>query len=340
MRVVLFIAFTAILLSLASASKKYNLKQNAKDLFDEYLEDNGLYYSGYEYASRFVVFKANLKEVERQQKDPSNAGVRIDLAGSAHLSDDEWKTQRLGSLPPSQSAKRDATATEELFSKRDVLTRPTSINWKSKGKVTSVKNQGSCGDCWAFAAAAVIESAHAIAGHALTSGSAQHLLDCTPVSHGCNGGWQGEAYNYAQKNHGIKKWADYPYRRVKGSCKNPAGTKIGVITNHGVLGQRDYTAIMNYVGLKGPVGVLIDATYWRYYSGGVITKGSKDPMKANHSVVVVGYGKTTSGVPVWIIKNSWGTGWGQNGYAYVKRSSSASYNYCGVTNWAHYATAT
>jgi C1A family cysteine protease len=345
MRAFLFVAVVAVLLFAASASKNYNLKKNAKDLFDEYLADNQLSYKGSEYASRFVTFKANVKEVLKQQRDASNKGVQLNLAGNAHLTDAEFKAQRLGSKAPTategrpdKSNKRSAEM-EEFFSvKRDLQTLPSSINWKSKGKVTSVKNQGKCGDCWAFASTAVMESMHAIKGHGLANGSPQHVLDCTPVSHGCSGGWQGEAYKYSQKNVGIELWANYPYKAYKGTCHNPPGGKIGAVTGWNVFPQHAYSQIMNWVGLRGPVGVLIDATYWRYYSGGVITKGSRSASSPNHSVVVVGYGKTSSGVPVWIIKNSWGTGWGMSGYAFVKRSSSASYNYCGVTNWAHYVT--
>jgi C1A family cysteine protease len=345
MRSILAIAIITIFLSAAFAAKKYDLKKSPKALFDEYLADNKLSFKGSEYASRFVIFKANLKEVEKQQKDPSNKGVVHSLAGNAHLTDDEFKAQRLGSKPPTasegrpeKSGKRSAEMEELLSTKRDLEALPSSINWKSKGKVTSVKNQGKCGDCWAFASTAVMESMHAIKGHALTNGSPQHVLDCTPVSHGCSGGWQGEAFKYSQKNVGIEKLANYPYRAVKGTCKNPTGGKIGAVTGWGTFPQHGYSQIMNWVGTRGPVGVLIDATYWRYYSGGVITKGSRSASSPNHSVVVVGYGKTSSGVPIWIIKNSWGTGWGINGYAYVKRSSNSAYNYCGVTNWAHWVT--
>ncbi|KAL4430300.1 hypothetical protein ABPG74_019459 [Tetrahymena malaccensis] len=191
-----------------------------------------------------------------------------------------------------------------------------SIDWRQLGAISPVKNQGSCGSCWAFSAVALAESVNLLRNNSLAQYSEQELVDCTYknpqyYNYGCQGGWPSSAYNYIQAQ-GISSQQNYPYIGANRNCsinsasppkafyaKNP----IYYYTNNG-----NQTNLVQYAVNQAPISVLVDATNWSSYSQGVFNNCGN--VTINHAVLLVGY--DTSGN--WLIKNSWGTNWGQKGY--------------------------
>lgn len=172
--------------------------------------------------------------------------------------------------------------------------------------VTSVKNQGSCGSCWAFAAVGHIEAKLLIQTEISADLSEQQLVDCTYSRSGCRGGWMSTAYRHIySSNRGIATESEYPYTAsYSGSCTKSGGSfKIKSYTSRARYSCPSLIAAVN----NSPVAVALCASGWSGYSSGVFS-GCRNCI--NHGVVLVGYNANGD----WKIKNSWGTGWGDNGY--------------------------
>ncbi|EAR95832.2 papain family cysteine protease (macronuclear) [Tetrahymena thermophila SB210] len=190
-------------------------------------------------------------------------------------------------------------------------TLAASIDWRTKGAVTSVKNQGNCGSCWSFSAAGLMESFNFIQNKALVDFSEQQLLDCViPANgyniHGCEG-WPAYCVEYASKV-SITTLKNYPYVRVQNKC-NVTGTNNGFKPkkwNQVPNTSNDLKSVLNF----SPVSVLVDANNWDGYQSGIFNGCDQSLIILNHAVLAVGYDKQGN----WIVKNSWGPYWGENGY--------------------------
>jgi len=196
------------------------------------------------------------------------------------------------------------------------------INWVAKGDVSPVKNQGSCGSCWAFSANAQIESWSRINGKGQVNLSEQQLVDCSRSfgNQGCNGGWMDNAFQYIVK-YGITSTAEYPYAGRDQTCKfNGGNFHIGGFTD---VAAGNCGSLTTALGGQ-PVAVAVDATNWSFYAGGVFKNCAAN---LNHGVLLVGVDAAGN----WNIKNSWGTGWGNAGFITL-----APNNTCGLCNAASY----
>jgi len=188
----------------------------------------------------------------------------------------------------------------------------SSIDWKSKGCVTKVKYQGTCGSCWAFAAIAGIEGANCVRSGQNIILSEQQVLDCNPKGYGCGGGNTGTVFTWAIKQK-IEKGSKYPYilPGKKGSCKQDnTGVNVSGKSN---ITRYSVSALKNAV-TKGPAAVSVAASesVFNNYKTGVINNAGACGLNNNHAVTVIGY---TSNY--YIIKNSWDTWWGESGYAKI-----------------------
>tara|TARA_X000001036_G_scaffold437639_1_gene483412 strand:+ start:1191 stop:2147 length:957 start_codon:yes stop_codon:yes gene_type:complete len=219
------------------------------------------------------------------------------------------------------------------------LTVPDSVDWRDKNAVTPVKNQGQCGSCWSFSATGAMEGAWAIAKGELLSLSEQQLMDCS-ISYGdmvCNGGLMDNAFEYAIDN-GMCTEDEDPYEASRGSC-------VDCDTKATFSGCVDVTP-NNQLELKeavaqGPVSVAIqaDTAAFQFYSGGVIT-GNACGTNLDHGVLVVGYGEE-DGQMYWLVKNSWGDSWGDQGYVKIARTESKNDpGVCGIGMQPSYPIAT
>jgi len=218
------------------------------------------------------------------------------------------------------------------LSEIDPVTYPGTLDWRSKGAVTPVKNQGQCGSCWAFSTTGSVEGAVQIKHGSLISLSEQCLMDCSKAygNMGCSGGLMDNAFKFAEAN-GIATEAAYPYTAKDGTCKAYTMSANSKITGYKDVATKNPTALGTAVDI-GPVSVAIEAdqAVFQNYKGGVITAGCGQSL--DHGVLVVGYGTDPTQGDYWTVKNSWGVTWGEAGYVRITRNS----DQCGIENEPSY----
>jgi len=215
---------------------------------------------------------------------------------------------------------------------------PTTLDWRQKGAVTAVKDQGQCGSCWAFSTVESVESAWIIAGRGdneSTILSPQQLVDCDQSSRGCGGGFTTTAYDYLVKSGGLAAESKYPYTASNGQCYYNSTLAVAKIT-----GYKKATIWFNEKQLEdnlvamGPVSVCVHAVAWQDYVSGVMTASQCGFFNTlDHCVQLVGYDKTQSS-PFWIVRNSWTTQWGIEGYIWLEMGKDT----CGIAHQANWPT--
>lgn len=217
----------------------------------------------------------------------------------------------------------------------NLLGRDSSLDWRERGRVSRVKDQGSCGSCWAFATTGALESALA-ARNRYTLLSEQNLVDCSRRygNNGCSGGLMDAALRYV-RDHGIMSSADYPYRAKDGQCRFRRDKAVTRSRGSARIPAGNESMLRMAVALFGPIPVAIDASqrsFHSYKSGVYDERGCKSsPRALNHAVLLVGYGSDKAAGDYWLIKNSWGRSWGDNGYMKLARNRR---NQCGIASYA------
>jgi len=211
------------------------------------------------------------------------------------------------------------------------LSAPASIDWRTKGAVNPVKDQGSCGSCWTFGSIGAVEGAWYIQNGQLLRLSEQQIVDCAwIVNQGCNGGYAQWAYQWMINNGGLALENGYGYLAQNSWCKAYDKSSGVYVTGYKNVTSGDENGLKEAVAL-GPVAIAIDAAHlsFRFYAEGVYyepeCKNGEDDL--DHEVLAVGYGTTSDGQDYWIVKNSWSTYWGDEGYIRMARNKG---NNCGV----------
>lgn len=286
---------------------------------------NKNYLSKDELNTRFSVFRNNLIDILIHNADVSQ-NFTLGVNQFTDLTPQEFKEQYVGGLKSqlgSYGCKTFSSTASDA---------PSSIDWRSKGGVTSVKDQGQCGSCWSFSATGAIEGAWAISKGQLVDLSEQELVDCATgfaySSHGCQGGIMEGAFKFVIQN-GQCSLSSYPYTAKDEKCKSC--TALAHISSCSDVKPNDQVSLKAAVSQQ-PVAVAIsaDSRIFQSYSSGVITS-SACYTSLNHGVLVVGYG-TENDVDYWLVKNSWGPTWGSAGYVKIQKSSSTNDpGVCGIS---------
>jgi len=262
---------------------------------------------------RFNNFKATLDEIERH--NAANFTWTKGINEFADMTNEEFMSKVVGNGFDASRVVVDHAVMEQKV-KGPI---PNDVDWRTQGVVSPVKNQGSCGSCWAFGTTGAIESANKIKTGQMVLLSEQQLVDCAGSSgnQGCNGGLPSSAYNWIRTN-GICSAADYPYTGRDGSCKKTCKpvVRISGSTNVGRTEGAHQTAVT-----QQPLSIGIDATTLKNYKSGIFQGPCGTSL--NHAVLTVGYTADS-----WIIKNSWGTSFGESGFFRFGRNK----NLCGMLN--------
>jgi len=200
---------------------------------------------------------------------------------------------------------------------------PASFDWRMKGAVTPVKDQGQCGSCWAFSATENIESMWILKGKATNSTlslSPQQIVDCDEYDGGCEGGEPYTAYDYVISAGGMEPIQDYPYTAQDGNCNFQAKDVVTKISNwqYATEWYSETTLQNNLVGW-GPLSICVDAASWQDYQSGVMSWEECAWVNLlDHCVQLVGYNTNDPDNNYWIVRNSWGLDWGINGYIWLE----------------------
>ncbi|XP_040900359.1 procathepsin L-like isoform X1 [Toxotes jaculatrix] len=216
------------------------------------------------------------------------------------------------------------------------LKAPKSLDYRKKRWVTRVKDQGSCGSCWAFSAVGALEGQLAKTKGMLLDLSPQNLVDCDQESSGCGGGRMTSAFKYVQTNGGINSEEDYPTVAKEQPCRYNKNSAIPVqCKGFKEIPEGDECALAEALHDVGPLSVAMDTSSKTFmlYKSGVYYNPECDHDSINHGMLLVGYGETAHEEKYWIVKNSFGTKWGEKGYIRVARNRG---NHCGIASDASY----
>jgi len=323
---------TLILLCLVGAAFSFTIERKSEVITDEAWQvwksaHNKAYTDLAEEKVRYVIWKDNLMRIVDFNRKNKDVSLRMNHFGDK--TNTEFRAIMNGYL---KSESRNGST----FLAPANVKVPDSADWRKEGYVTPVKNQGQCGSCWAFSTTGSLEGQHFKKTGKLVSLSEQNLVDCSTSygNHGCQGGLMDNAFRYIKANGGIDTEASYPYEGENERCHFKKASVGATDTGFVDIPEGDENALKTATATVGPISVAIDASHFsfQFYHHGVYNELSCSSTKLDHGVLVVGYG-TENGKDYWLVKNSWGAGWGLNGYIHMSRNKN---NQCGIASKASY----
>jgi len=292
-----------------AVSQAATLTGEVMTAFSHFTQTYNKKYSDAEWSTRMAIFAENLERINEQNRQHILIGgdAVFGVTQFSDLTPAEFKSMYLTYIPSNATLPR---ANIQLDG-----APADAVDWRTKGAVTDVKDQGQCGSCWAFSATEAIESYSFLNNGKLLALSPQQITSCDKVDGGCNGGNTETAYAYVVKAGGIESSADYPYTSGGGNtgiCKFDASKVAVKITGYKAVakGENNLQAALN----NGPVSVCLAADAFQSYRSGIL---KSCPGQVDHCVQAVGY-DSVNDPPYWIVRNSWATTWGEQGYIRVQ----------------------
>ena len=328
--------FLILLLSIALITAETDLESQLFIQFQKFITKYHKKYSSVEeYLSRFAVFRLNYMETLKSESLSYSTGI----TKFADLTSQEFKKKYLNlDFPAIVFLNQNPVKIKKTNS------APDAWDWREHNAITDVQDQGSCGAAYAFSVICNLESLYGIHKGQAKPFSMQYLIDCDPNNTGCSGGLMESTFKWLIENGGHLMFeADYPYVGYKGSCKADPSKYVDMIVKGFVklgggtstFSPVDEDEMKEYLYNNGALSVALNATPLQTYSGGIIDldKSKCNPAGINHACAVVGYG-TEDGLDYWIVKNSWGSVWGDNGYFRIARGKGT----CGINMYVLSAT--
>ncbi|XP_074662876.1 procathepsin L-like [Tubulanus polymorphus] len=310
-----------------------------KPQWEEFKSKHGkIYESVKEDMRRFGIFIVNLIHIEEHNK-LHKQGLKSYTLGVnkyADMSHEEF-VKTMNGLQRNYNESKAKPHSVSYLSPNLLQDLPRNVDWRKKGYVTPVKDQGQCGSCWSFSTTGALEGQHKRKTGRLVSLSEQNLVDCSVDwgNHGCNGGLMDQAFKYIKDNGGIDTEESYPYKGVEGKChfkKRDIGADDSGFVD---IPSQDEDKLKEAIATIGPVSVAIDAGHrsFQLYKEGVYDEPDCSSTQLDHGVLAVGYGVNEDGIDYWLVKNSWSAGWGDEGYVKMSRNKD---NQCGIATQASY----
>ena len=286
------------------------------------------YNSVNEFLARYEVFRRNVMETFKEE----NGSYRNGITKFSDLTHQEFAKIYLN-----LNFNAMAIANFNPHIVKVTNAAPDAWDWREKGYVSPVKDQASCGSCWAFSTVANLEGLYYKKKGVMKRFSEQMIVDCDTYDSGCNGGLMEYTFTWLKENGGIMLEDDYPYEGYDATCRSDPSKYVDMkITGYKKLGSStstwspvDEDEVKEFLYETGPLSIALNANPLQTYVGGILDKTSSQcPISGiNHAVTLVGYGHDdASGKDYWIVKNSWGVSWGESGYFRIKRGSGT----CGV----------
>ncbi|XP_052190208.1 cysteine proteinase mucunain-like [Diospyros lotus] len=296
-------------------------------MYEAWLVKHGKVYNALgEKDRRFEIFKDNLRFIDEHNAE--NRTYRVGLNRFADLTNEEYRAMYLGTR--TRGTRQRLSKKSDRYAPVAGEALPDCVDWREKGAVVGVKDQGSCGSCWAFSTISAVEGINQIVTGELVSLSEQELVDCdTSYNEGCNGGLMDYGFEFIINNGGIDTEEDYPYKARDGRCDTlRKNAKVVSIDSYEDVPTYDENALKKAVANQ-PVSIAIEGggMAFQFYESGVFT--GKCGTSLDHGVVAVGYG-SEDGVDYWIVRNSWGESWGEAGYIRMERNIASSTGKCGI----------
>ncbi|KAK6159273.1 hypothetical protein DH2020_006587 [Rehmannia glutinosa] len=332
-----FLLSSALDMSIITYDQNHNVgsENDVAALYESWLVKHGKAYNAIgEKERRFEIFKDNLRFID--EHNSVDRPYKVGLNRFADLTNEEYRSMFVGGRLDRKSSLMNRKASDRYaFKAGEKL--PESVDWRKKGAVAPVKDQGQCGSCWAFSTVAAVEGVNKIATGEMVVLSEQELVDCDKTyNQGCNGGLMDYGFQFIIDNGGLDTEDDYPYRARDGTCDNyRKNAHVVSIDSYEDVPENDEQALMKAVANQ-PVSVAIEAggRAFQLYQSGVFTGLCGTDL--DHGVVAVGYG-TEKGKDYWIVRNSWGSSWGENGYIRLERNvANITTGKCGIAVEASY----
>jgi C1A family cysteine protease len=317
MNLLFVLVISIVCLGLAFASEE---EANVNLAFNSFIHQYDRSYTRNEFEYRFNIFRENYELIKKHNRGNHSYTMRVNQF--ADMTYDEFVAQYTG-----LSVNEFPSINKLTIDLSSVLNVPDSVDWRQHGVVSEVKNQGQCGSCWAFSVTGAVEGAYAIKTGKLISLSEQQLVDCSRPEgpQGCKGGWMDDAMKYILDNRGICSEDSYPYHGVEQTCQSQYCQNSAYISRIVDVARNNEQALKAAVSLS-PVSVSIEANF-QFYHGGVFDGPCGTAI--NHAVLIVGYGEE-NGKKYWLVKNSWGTGFGDQGYIKLAREIGTPEGQCGI----------